>query len=151
MIISRTSQYAIQALIYLAAQPAGTRLLGRDIADSLGVPPAYMVKVLQGLCRGGLVDSHRGRHGGFALCDDAGQGNLLDVVRLTEGPRLDRECLLGLKTCQDETACPMHLKWKNVKADILACLGSVTLGQLAEAVLSGQYRLTDLPLALVNH
>lgn len=151
MIFSRTSQYAIQALIYLAAQPARRSVLNRDIAQTLGVPPAYLAKILQGLCRQQLLDSARGRYGGFSLREGAENTNLLDIVLLTEGPRVDRECLLGLKVCGDETACPMHRKWKPVKKKILSYLGHVTLTHLARAVRSGQYRLSDLPLALTLH
>ena len=151
MILSRTSQYAIQALIYLATQPGGRPVLSREIAHSLGVSPPYMAKVLQSLCRGQLLDSTRGRSGGFNLRSGAEHTNLLEVVLLTDGPRVDRECLLGHKICQDETACPMHRNWKPVKKDILACLGGVTLNHLAKAVQSGQYRLADLPQGLVSH
>jgi Rrf2 family iron-sulfur cluster assembly transcriptional regulator len=150
MIISRTSQYAIQALIYLATQPSGRLVLGRDIAHNLGVPPAYLAKVLQELSRGRLLDSSRGRRGGFSLSSGAEDSNLLDILLLTDGPRVERECLLGLQACQDETACPLHGRWKPVKKEILACLGKVTLTHLARSVQSGQYRLADLPLALMR-
>lgn len=148
MIFTRTSRYAIQALIYLATQPGRQVVRSCDIAHRLGVPSAYLTKVLQDLSRGRLLDSSRGRHGGFTLCSGAEHSNLLDIVLLMEGARVDRECLLGHKACNDETACLMHPEWKPVEKEILACLGSVTLIHLAQAVQSGQYRLTDLPLAL---
>jgi len=148
MIFSRTSQYAIQALIYLATQPNGRRMLNREIAHNLGVPSAYLAKILQNLSREKLLHSSRGRHGGFSLRPGAEKTSLLDIVLLTEGARVDRECLLGLKVCNDETACPLHRKWKPVKKGILASLGSVTLIHLAQAVQSGQYRIADLPLSL---
>jgi Rrf2 family protein len=151
MIFSRTSQYAIQALIYLATQPSGQAVLRRDIASKLGVPSAYLAKVLHDLSREQLLDSYRGREGGFSLRSGVEHSNLLDILLRTDGPRVDRECLLGLKACQDETACPLHRKWKPVKKEILACLGGVTLIHLAKAVQKGQYRLSDLPQALTRH
>jgi Rrf2 family protein len=151
MILSRTSQYSIQALIYLATRPAGQSVLCRDIAIELGVPSAYLAKVLQNLCRERFLDSTRGRHGGFSLCSGVENNNLLDIVLRTDGPRVDRECLLGLKACHDETACPMHRQWKPVKKEILTCLGNVTLMHLAKAVQIGQYRLADLPQGLISH
>ena len=54
MIFSRTSQYAIQAL-YLATQPSGRRVLNREIAQNLGVPLAYLAKILQDLSREKLL------------------------------------------------------------------------------------------------
>jgi Rrf2 family protein len=151
MIFSRTSQYAIQALIYLATQPDGELVLSRDIAQRLGVPSAYLAKILKDLSRAQLLHSFRGRNGGFSLRSGAGKNSLLDILLLMDGPRVDRECLLGLKACQDETACPLHRKWKPVKKDILVCLGNITLINLAMAVQSGQYRLCDLPQALAQH
>jgi len=151
MIFSRTSQYAIQALIYLATQPRGQPVLNREIADSLGVPTAYLAKILQDLSRGHILDSTRGRRGGFILRGGAEQASLLDIVLLLDGIRVERECLLGLKQCSDETACPVHRKWKRVKHEMLDYLGGLTLGHLAEAVERGQYRLSDLPQALPRH
>jgi Rrf2 family iron-sulfur cluster assembly transcriptional regulator len=150
MILSRTSQYAIQALIYLTTRPAGQSVLCRDIATELGVPSPYLAKVLQNLCHERFLDSTRGRNGGFSLGHGVENINLLDIVMATEGHRIERECLLGHKACQDSTACPMHRKWKMIKEDILTCLRGVTLFHLAKAVQSGQYRLVDLPQALTQ-
>lgn len=59
MLISRTSQYAIQALIYIALKEAGTPILSREVAEQLGVPAAYLAKIMQTLCKGGLLTSFR--------------------------------------------------------------------------------------------
>ncbi len=151
MLFSRTSQYAIQALIYLATQPYGKPVLNRKIAHNLGVPHAYLAKILQDLSRQQLLESVRGRSGGYYLRDGAAQTNLLDVLLLMEGQYVDRECLLGHKACGDETACPMHHKWKPVKQEMFSYLGRMTLSHLSQAVLKGQYRLSDLPLSLQTH
>jgi DNA-binding IscR family transcriptional regulator len=55
MILSRTSQYAIQALIYIATRPPGEPILNRKVAEYLGVPTAYLAKIMQSLCRGNLL------------------------------------------------------------------------------------------------
>ena len=44
MILSRTSQYAVQALIFIATRPRGEPVLNREIASYLGVPPDYLAK-----------------------------------------------------------------------------------------------------------
>lgn len=67
MILSRTSQYAVQALIYMATQPDATPVLNKDIAAKLGVPAPYLAKILQSLAKGNLLFSFRGRLGGFCL------------------------------------------------------------------------------------
>lgn len=147
MVLSRTSQYAIQALIYIATQAPGVPVLNRDIAERLNVPAAYLAKILQNLCKHGLLDSFRGRLGGFCLREGMHRSTLMQVLLLTEGPDFTQNCILGLKRCSDETACPMHARWKPVKNKIIAMMNDMTLEDLAKAVLTGKYRLADLPVA----
>lgn len=150
MILSRTSQYAIQALIYVATRPRGEPVLNREIAEHLGVPSAYLAKIMQNLCKGNLLYSFRGRLGGFCLREDAEKTNLMQVLILTEGSGFTDNCLLGLKVCSDETACPMHTRWKPIKEKVIQLLNEQTLEKLALAVQSGKYRITDLPHAAMN-
>lgn len=144
MILSKTSQYAIQALIYLATQAPGTLCLSRVVSAQLGVPPAYLSKILQTLCHHGLVKSCRGKHGGFFLCEAPEKVSLMRVLLLMEGPAFSESCLLGLKRCSDETACPMHQRWIPIKQDIIELLKLQTLASLSDAVLAGKYRICDI-------
>lgn len=151
MVLSRTSQYAVQALVYIATQPPGEPVLNRNIADRLNVPAAYLAKILQNLCKQGLLESFRGRLGGFCLREGMQKTNLMQVLLLTEGPDFTKSCILGLKDCSDATACPMHNKWTPVKKKIIDLLQGMTLEELARAVQTGKYRLSDLPSAMVTH
>lgn len=148
MILSRTSQYAVQALIYMATRPAATPVLNKDIAAKLGVPAPYLAKILQSLAKGNLLFSFRGRLGGFCLRDSGEQITLMEILQLTEGPAFTESCLLGLKKCSGETACPLHFRWLPVKKKILELLKDTTLEKLAKAVESGKYRLADVPARL---
>jgi Rrf2 family protein len=150
MILSRTSQYAIQALIYIATQPRGEPVLNREIAAHLGVPSAYLAKIMQNLCKGNLLDSFRGRLGGFCLREGAEKTDLMHVLVLTEGTGFTDDCVLGLKVCSDETACPMHVRWKPIKEKVVHMLNEQTLEKLAVAVQSGKYRITDLPHSVLE-
>ena len=151
MILSKTSQYAIQALIHLAMQPPGEPVLARAAAGYLDVPPAYLAKILQILARGGLVRSFRGRSGGFCLAEGAEKTSLLTVMELIEGPGLTQSCLLGLKACEDSNPCPMHRRWKPLKTKVLDLMAEQNLGVLAAAVRGGRYRIADLPGRLLTY
>jgi len=118
MILSRTSQYAIQALIYIATRPPGEPILNRKVSEYLGVPTAYLAKIMQSLCRGNLLYSYRGRQGGFCLREGGEKTDLMQIVTLIEGVGFTENCVLGLKVCSDETACPVHSKWKPIKEKI---------------------------------
>ena len=147
MILSRTSQYAIQALICIATQPRGVPILNRTVAQYLNVPPAYLAKIMQNLSRGNLLYSFRGRQGGFCLREGREKTDLFQILTLVEGPGLTENCVMGLKICSDQTACPMHAKWNPIKLRIVELLHKQTLEKLAAAVKSGKYRLTELPSA----
>lgn len=150
MILSRTSQYAVQALIYMATQPADTPVLNKDIASQLNVPAPYLAKILQSLAKGDLLYSYRGRMGGFCLKEDGLNMSLMDILLQTEGPAFTQSCFLGLKKCSDETACPVHFRWLPVKEKIASLLKETTLEKLAKAVKSGKYRLADMPAAALE-
>ena len=149
MLISRTSQYAIQALIYIALKETGTPILSREVAEQLGVPSAYLAKIMQALCKGRLLSSFRGRLGGFSLRESSEKVDLMRILLITEGADFTKDCVLGLKVCSDETACPMHQKWLPIKTEILDMLNNQNLAGLAEAVRAGKYRLSDIPGALL--
>ena len=150
MILSRTSQYAIQALIYIATQPRGEPILNRKVAEYLGIPTAYLAKIMQSLCRGNLLYSYRGRQGGFCLREGGEKTDLMQIVTLIEGVGFSENCVLGLKICSEETACPVHSKWKPIKEKIVAMMHEHTLERLAVAVQSGKYRIRDLPATILD-
>jgi DNA-binding IscR family transcriptional regulator len=74
---------------------------------------------------------------------------LMQVLLLTEGPDFTKSCILGLKECSDATACPLHAKWIPVKKKIISLLTDMSLEDLAKAVQTGKYRLSDLPAAML--
>jgi Rrf2 family protein len=149
VILSRTSQYAVQAMIYMATQPPDAPVLNKDIAARLNVPAPYLAKILQSLSKGGLLYSFRGRLGGFCLREEAAQVSLMQLLQLTEGADFTQSCLLGLKRCSDETACPVHARWLPIKEKVIEMLNQMSLADLATAVQSGRYRLADMPIAVL--
>ncbi|WP_312262754.1 Rrf2 family transcriptional regulator [Candidatus Igneacidithiobacillus taiwanensis] len=148
MLLSKTSEYALQALIYLATQPPGQLVLSGDIweylkdPDDPRVPPRqYLAKILQDLSKSGILESRKGRGGGFVLAPGAENRNILDVVEIVERKPLGQGCVLGLKKCEDATACPVHYAWKPLKAEVIELLSQQTIGGMAAAVRAGKYRI----------
>jgi Rrf2 family protein len=141
VLFSRTTEYALQALIFLASRDAGTPSLARDVAAYLDVPAPYLAKILRDLTHGGLVHSVKGRGGGFTLAPQAAGLTLAHVLRKLDGPRAFDGCLLGLKRCSDATACPVHRTWKPLKGRLVEMLEAKTLGSMGAEVRAGRYRL----------
>jgi Rrf2 family protein len=133
-------------MMYMATQPPNTPVLNKDIAERLNVPAPYLAKILQAMSKGALLSSFRGRLGGFCLREPAAQISLMRLLQLTEGADFTQSCLLGLKRCSDETACPVHARWLPIKEKVIEMLNQMTLAELAIAVQTGRYRLADMPL-----
>ena len=79
--MSRGCEYALQALIYLAAQPVDKPVLQRDISGDLNIPSHFLGKILQQLVRHGFLVSHKGKGGGFLLARTADDITLSEVIK----------------------------------------------------------------------
>jgi Rrf2 family protein len=145
MLISKTSQYAIQAMIYLATREPEIKVTAHDIAEQLDLPTTYLSKIMQTLSRHTLVRSTRGPTGGFSLGRTAASINLMQILIITEGINFTKECLLGLKECDEATKCPVHDQWQSVKLKITRLLKHQTLHALSNDVKSGKYRINEIP------
>ncbi len=133
--ISRSSEYAIRALTFLAQQDEPEPYhLAREMAEHLDIPAPFLGKILQPLVTRGILDSQRGRNGGFRLAHPAGEVTLFQVVDAQEHLGRSRQCFLGQAECSDERACPMHAYWKDASELFLARLANTTLADLVRFV-----------------
>lgn len=145
MLWSRTCEYALQALLYIASQPEGEYVRGQDVAAYLqDVPTPYLMKILMDLAGKGILQSLKGRGGGFLLAPGIRESGLLEVVRRVDGESFGNACVLGLAKCADETACPAHHAWAPIKDKMLTLLHEQTIGVIAEALRDGRYDLRIL-------
>ena len=115
---------------YLASQPQNQAILGRDLAESAGVPANYLSKILLLLKREGVVEATRGPSGGYKLSRPSGDIKLIEIVEpIDRVSRLD-ECLMGLDKCSEEDPCGMHDWWKRVRDDYLEMLRHTSLADV---------------------
>ncbi|MBL8858897.1 MAG: Rrf2 family transcriptional regulator [Planctomycetes bacterium] len=128
--LSRSSEYAIRALTYLAQRPQVQLHLAREMAEQLHLPAPFLGKVLQPLVTKGLIRSQRGRSGGFSLAKPPAQIRLLDIVEAEEGLASENKCLLGQLDCSDANACPMHEYWQRAANEFRDRLTRTTLADL---------------------
>src|SRR3974377_2058620 len=87
MNISVKGEYALQALMDLAAQPPGEPVKIADIARRQKIPQKFLELILASLKQGGFVESRRGAEGGYLLARSADSVIVGDVLRFVEGPR----------------------------------------------------------------
>lgn len=95
MKLTRYTDYALRALIYLAAHDGGLVSI-RQIAEAHRISQHYLMKIVQDLGHAGFVETVRGRHGGLRLARPANEITIGQVVRHTEAD----ESLVDCSTCR---------------------------------------------------
>lgn len=139
MLFSRSCEYGIRAVIYLAGRSPdqGARPIA-EIAEAIQSPVAFSSKILQRLVRHQIVQSHRGKSGGFFI-DPARLSTLVlrDIVEAMEGEAFFQQCILGLKQCSEKNPCPLHDQFKAHRMQFQQLLKNTTLQHLLVSYQNG--------------
>ncbi|NQV38006.1 MAG: Rrf2 family transcriptional regulator [Candidatus Marinimicrobia bacterium] len=136
MIYSKSSEYAIQAMIYLAEKKTSNPIMISEIAKGYNIPQQFLAKIAQTLVKHRLLIAIRGRNGGVRLAKPPAEIYLHHIVWAIDGPPPDREqCVIGIDYCTDKAPCPLHHRWKVIREDNREMLETETLEELAERVL----------------
>jgi Rrf2 family protein len=122
---SKTCEYALRALIYIAQQSKnGSRVGIKDIAKSISSPEHFIAKILQDLSRKGFVQSAKGPNGGFYMDQQNLNNTIADIVREIDGDKLFSGCGLGLEQCSETHPCPLHDQFKSIRTNLRIMLES---------------------------
>ena len=131
MIITRATEYAIRAILYMSRRPAGEIVYKKDICKAQEITPAFLTKILQPLIKDGIVGSQRGVGGGFYLAKDPSEITLLDIIKSQEGPVYLNQCLIEEGSCEREFFCPIHGAWAEIRRDFMKTLSRYDFAGLA--------------------
>lgn len=141
MIYSKTCEYALRALAFLAGKGSGGTAMIPEISERTGVPSAYIAKIFGALTKKKILRSRRGPQGGFAFHKDPGKLSLFEIVTAIDAySPLGGECVMGLKQCGDKNACPLHDIWRVTREKIKAELKRSTLDSLKPKLGENRYR-----------
>lgn len=112
--LSQTAEYALRAMTWIAGHPLGEPLLTRDLSEGTQIPTHYLSKILRRLVLADLLESRKGRGGGFILARPPGEISFRDVLVAVDAyPREDR-CAFGWGTCDPSRPCPLHASWSRM-------------------------------------
>ncbi len=130
MVITRATEYAVRAIIYLAQQPKGGIVLKKDICRTQEVTPAFLTKIFQPLIKAGIVSSQRGVGGGFLLAKDPSEITMLDILEAEEGKLKLNHCLVDADFCQRDAYCSAHEVWHNAQHKMAEVLKQYSIADL---------------------
>ena len=131
--LSKTCEYAIRAMIYLAKRSAnGTMVNIKEISENIDSPELFIGKILQGLSKQGFLQSSKGRYGGFYMSEKDAKASLADIVIAIDGDKMFRGCGVGLKYCSEKNPCPIHHEYKEARNALYNIYKKATLEQFKD-------------------
>lgn len=136
---SKTTEYALRAVIYIAQKSAEEKKLGiPEIARAIDSPKSFTAKILQQLTSGNkIVSSARGPNGGFYITEKSKKLPVRSILSaMGEDEKLEK-CVLGLKLCSEITPCPMHAQYKLIKPQLIKLFEAKTIQNLADEITTG--------------
>ena len=130
--LSQTAEYALRAVLSIAEEPGGAPVGAKRLAAVLRIPQNYLSKTLHQLGRAGVLESTRGKLGGFQLARPPSRIPLLDVVTPFDDLTGRRTCLMGRTVCSDYTPCAAHARWKEVAERTAQFFSETTVADLMQ-------------------
>ena len=106
MKITFKGDYALKAVLDLAVHYGSGVISIQEISEHIDAPIKFLEQILLELKRSGLVESRRGKVGGYFLAKDPATISVGDVVRVIEGPIEPISCIReGYDNCMDIKRC----------------------------------------------
>ncbi len=135
--LSKRSQYALKALGYLAYKYDQGPVLIAEIALKKKIPLKFLEGILLELKLAGILDSKKGKGGGYYLAKHPGDVKVATVIRLVNGPIAMLPCvsLYFYKRCENcnEKRCALHDMMIEVRDATLNIVEKRTLIDLMES------------------
>jgi Rrf2 family protein len=127
--LSKRADYGLIALKHLALH-SEQAYSAPEIARTYNIPSELLAKVLQKLVRKGLLESHAGPNGGYALARGAEMISVIDVLEALEGPVLLTPCEAA-DDCEQLQLCSIRDPLRGIKEKMIGVLVDTTIRELA--------------------
>ncbi len=134
MHISAKSDYAVRALLALAASPDGLVKI-ETLAAAQQLPRKFLEAILGDLRRAGVVRSHRGAEGGYELARPAAAISIADIIRAVDGPLAEIRGLRPEDARYLGAAEHLQTVWIAVRASLRSVLDEVSIADVVRGEL----------------
>jgi len=125
-LITRNTDYAVRALCCIAEQKQEV-ISADQLVKSLKMPRPFLRKILQTLNKEGLLNSSKGKGGGFTLTISPGKITLTDVMKIFQGPLKLNECKFRKSDCPYISDCFLKKKIDEIEKEVIAKLKAITI------------------------
>ncbi len=138
MELNTKARYAVMAMADLAKQGDHTAVPLSAIAERQNLSMAYLEQIFLRLRRAGLVESARGRAGGYLLARPAGEIQVAEIMKAVEEATRMTRCLDADTGCVGDQRCLTHALWHALGSHIEAFLSNVSLQDVLDGIPSAR-------------
>lgn len=137
--LSKKAKYGLRALLLLAREHGKGPVLIADLARSEGIPKKFLELILLDLKNHGVLQSKKGKGGGYSLGKVPEAISLGHVIRVLDGPLAPIPCVsqtayLKCEECKDETTCGIRIVMKEVRDATARILDGTSLADVLKRV-----------------
>jgi len=151
MRISAKADYAVRAVVELAAAEGDKPVKAERVANAQEIPLNFLENILGELRHAGIVRSHRGAEGGFRLAKPASEVTVADIIRAVEGPLASVRGGPPEDATYTGAATTLPRVWIAVRANLRRVVENVTIADIANSKLPRSVeKLTEDPGAWVT-
>lgn len=134
MMVSTKGRYALRIMLDLAGQDKEHYVSLKSISERQQISMKYMEAIVAMLHKAGLLQSQRGKDGGYKLVRNPGEYPVSEILKLTEGTLapvacIEEGCSAGCRLSENCLTRPM---WQKLDSVIDGYLSKVTLEDLQE-------------------
>ena len=134
MVLSQRTQYAVRAVFELAKREGAGPIKASKIASSEHIPLRFLENILAGLRQAGIVESVRGKEGGYTLIRPSTETSVGEVIRLIQGPLTVVECADAAsgRDCSLRAGCILLPMWERAHDAMMSVYDGTTFADLVE-------------------
>lgn len=133
MNLSSKTRYALKIMIDLGSRGEEYRADRSEMIENHGIPAHYLDQILLRLKRGGLIQSFRGRRGGYLLAKSPEHISAYEIVSVVEDTVAPVLCVVSPSLCEHHGNCISEPAWHTIFMTIRSSLESLTLVDLISA------------------
>ncbi|KAA3608854.1 MAG: Rrf2 family transcriptional regulator [Calditrichaeota bacterium] len=145
--LSKSCEYAIRSVLCVASHQHSypDKSIGiKQISDSLQIPVHFLGKVMQNLTRQQILQSAKGKNGGFFLTPKQLDTPIMRIVEVVDSSLYFNRCGLGLEKCSDEHPCALHNDFAVFRDGFAKALRTHTISSMTIAHQKGDIHLVSL-------
>jgi Rrf2 family protein len=133
--LTKKSKYGLKAMLVLAEETGRGPMLVSELSERQQIPKKFLEAILLELKRHGLLQSKKGRGGGYFLNRKPADITVGQVIRVLDGPLALIPCVsqtayMRCEECVDEQLCAVRLAMKEVRDATARILDNTTLAGL---------------------